>query len=521
MTRSMWGLAVWFVLQACSPPEPATRTFVVGVDRPWERFDPMEHGSATEAYVNELLTPAPVRTRFDGQPTFESRYIIDWEWSGDWTTLTARLDDGLTWDDGTPLLAEHFAHTYKRGLARGSTALMASYLDDLEHVEALDATHIRWTFSVPQDPDTIWSVLHHGATHPGPAAEDGLPPAYGPWSMVSQEPGRHILLEQRAPTHLQAIERLAFRFLPDEDTRVRHLLAGQIQAAEVTSFHHLRALTEPGSELTPYPRGWKRSQFVAWNLEDPKFSDVRVRRALTMALDIPGMIEDLDAQLPDAFPLATQMRSTVSPSHKQASLVDHPLLPHDPEAARALLAEAGWGDANGDGWLDREGVPFRFVLMTTSDSPLRLSLAQIAQASWARIGVQVDVRPLEPTSMYGLVERGAFEAALASLNATPDADLRRVWGVTPAGALARRNYSRYRDPEVQALLDQQAQANDLATSHALSRQAQARIYDDQPFTFLLWTQTTHVIHRDITHVSSGFLAPYDQVESWTWREPTP
>src|SRR5690606_13319236 len=93
--------------------------------------------------------------------------------------------------------------------------------------------------------------------------------------------------------------------------------------------------------------------YLGWNNENPLFEDARVRRALTMAIDrsalIDAMLHGLGSPAEGMIPPWSPMYTAIDP------------LPFDTAGARALLAEAGWRDGDGDGMLDRDGRPFRFT----------------------------------------------------------------------------------------------------------------------------------------------------------------
>ena len=178
---------------------------------------------------------------------------------------------------------------------------------------------------------------------------------------------------------------------------------------------------EPG--LNSYYVYQALSVWLIWNFTDPLFSDLRVRQALAHATDR----EELQRVLafPAGVPVTDGIFSTCEP---QDIRVPAPYA-HDPELARALLAEAGWTDSDGDGMLDRDGAPFTFTLLLTADA---LTAAVFVQDQLRRIGVDMQIQTLDWSAVNARFEAGDFAAVIPAV-ANPE---RKVVGIdSPLGVL--------------------------------------------------------------------------------------
>ena len=123
------------------------------------------------------------------------------------------------------------------------------------------------------------------------------------------------------------------------------------------------------------------------------------------------------------------------------------------EKAKALFAEAGWTDTDGDGVIDKDGVPFEFTLTTNTGNKRRADVAILVQAHLKEAGVKVNIEKQESNTFFENLRKKDYEAALAGWSAglfidpttiwhsditceEPDAALQRRKGfVVPAGAL--------------------------------------------------------------------------------------
>ena len=96
---------------------------------------------------------------------------------------------------------------------------------------------------------------------------------------------------------------------------------------------------------------------------------------------------------------------------------------YDPEKARALLAEAGWTDSDGDGILDKDGKPFRFEIITNNGNEQRAKTATIIQRRLREIGVVVEVRTIEWAAFINdFVDKKNFDAVVLGWSLDPDPD---------------------------------------------------------------------------------------------------
>lgn len=405
-----------------------------------------------------------------------------WTISEDGRTYTVTMRQDATWNDGTPITALDVYFTwdaYQQGQAIGLSSSYAPSAQILEAAEIIDDYTIAFTtevascetlryLGIPAMPAHVFGYTADGSYDWNSFVElaestyDRTPiVTSGPFNFFRTEPGTAVFLvanpDYWAPTNGQYVvpEGWVYVDTPDETVMIERFLTftpGDINFVfEPTA--NFATLRNSDAQFFESPgRVW---HYMGINLADPTnpqngldadgnpidqgrhplFGDVTVRQALQHAVDINEIIEGVFNG--DASPM---VGSTIPTAY-----TIHPTLERrafDLDAARALLEEAGWVStgspivAGGDGLRTcvgcstaAEGTPFSFSLLNPGGP--RNDVSVLIQASFAQIGIQVNVQPLDFNTLYD-DNMGAqiFDAAIAGWRgAFPfDADQRSFFG---------------------------------------------------------------------------------------------
>jgi peptide/nickel transport system substrate-binding protein len=175
-------------------------------------------------------------------------------------------------------------------------------------------------------------------------------------------------------------------------------------------------------------------------------------------------------------------------------------LPFDPERAAKLLADAGFADHDGDGVLDRDGQPFRFVLSTPTTVPPALEAANNwFQEKLHRAGIEMSLRASDLKQLVIDLPQHKFDAAEVSWSGDPrDDDLYERFHSDSVDH--GRNYSGYRSAEFDSLITAWRGEFDRDKRLELAHQMQRRLAEDQPVTFLFNPQSLVLVSTKFRNV---------------------
>jgi peptide/nickel transport system substrate-binding protein len=461
----------------------------------------------------------------DRPPTFEPKLAERWEWSDDHLALTFHLRDDVVWTDGTPVTAEDVRWTWQAQV-HPDVAWEGDYAKrGIRDVEVLDPHTVRFHFTqvYPAQllhanegvilPKHAWSQLPFSQWRQSARWFADHLVTNGPFRLESWKPGQELVLgrnERYYEEGLPKLDRVVFRVVPDQSSLLTQLLSGELDfvsgispedAPEVESAPHL--------ELVDY---WSIGFiFFAWNNRTPYFEDVRVRQALTLALDRFSMVDGLWG--PFARVGVSPIISTVWAHNSSLEP-----WPYNPARARELLAEAGWKDTDGDGLLDRNGRPFRFEMLVHSGNRQRQDAVVMAQEQLRPLGIQLQVKLLDFNAFVAEITAGTYDACIAGLNMGTDLELRYLLHTSEIDS--GLNYAHYSNPEVDRLLDETYRQREPADMKPYLDRIQEIIHHDQPLTFLWESKRLNAVNKRLRGAKPHFLSPFANLEEW-WIEPAP
>jgi len=492
---------------------------------------PPEIGANVEAAANDFvfLPLAEIGPELNtvGDSGFAPRIARTWAFE-DSLTIRFDLDPRARWHDGEPVTANDVVYTFSvyRDTLVGSG--VRSRLDPIDSVTARDAgTAVFWfNRSYPEQFfDAVYHmrVLPHHLTASMPRARLGDDPFWrapvgnGPYRLVRWAGGEFMEFAADSTFFLDrpGIPRLVWRFVTDLNTAIPQLLAGDVDFMNTVGPRENFRLLSEADHLRLIPYTSVVYTYVMLNTRDPQrpdrphplFGDRALRRAVVAAVDAQAAVRTIFGELGRVPPGPMTAVSSVWTEDAGAIAFDSAL------AANALDS-LGWRDANGDGVRERDGRPLRFELLLPNTSSARHRAAVIVQEQLRRVGVAMEVTPLDFQTWSERSGAGRFDATFGAYGSDPSpVAIEEVWG--RAGVESGDNWGHYTNPEVERWFTRAKTASHADTIAHAWREAVGLINADAQAIWIYTPMESMVIQRRFENVS---IRP-DQFGAtiWQWR----
>ena len=490
-SKPLFAAAVALGLSTALPPLAASaEEITVGQTFLASGLDPAE-GSTGWALVTHGIAEQLFKVSRKGEivPNLARFAVLDDD--GRWTV---ELAPERFFSDGESVTAEVVADALNRTSEANPTARATA--GRLTFV-AIDADTLSVT---SEQPTTILpSILAEWAFPVYRETADGMV-FTGPYAVESFVAGSSI--EMVPNTHYDGAEQrpdITLRRIADGQSLALAFASGELDMAFTLPVETLAMFSDvEGATVKSFPVAY---QYMMWmNTRHPALGDVRVRRAIDLAIDRDELVAAARAGVP-----ATGAFSTDYPFAADA------VLQQDPEAAAALLDEAGWvlGD---DGIRQKDGQPLALVLHAYPQRPDLVTFQPVVRAALAEIGIQVTTQVTESASQ--VAADGAFDLFLWAQHTAPAGDPGLFLSLF-LETDAARNYTGWSNDAYDALIDELRGAGDADRRVALAREAQALLAEEVPVSFLvtpewhvglsarladyeLWGSDYYVIRPDLT-----------------------
>lgn len=473
---------------------------VIGAGSDLDHANPLVSVDGWTSEILRFALFAPL-LRYGPDLDVEPWLAESWEMDGD-TAVVLRIRRDVTWHDGVPTTAHDVLFTFERATDPATGFPNASYFAHWTGGTVIDSFTVRFAFVPHAEPLAGWPFTPLVPKH----LLDSVPPeelrqtafnrspvGNGPFRFVSQRPNDRWVFEANPefPAALGGpplLDRLVWRVIPDNTSQLTELRVGQVDLVLQPRPDQIRELARR-PDLRVLEKASRQYTFIAWNGTRPPLDDPSVRRALAMAIDRDRILEGLRAGL------GSPAVGPILPFH-WAYDPDLEPVPFDPDAAVALLADAGLRDRNGDGRLQRpDGSTFQIEIAFPAGSDFTRDLGEVVRSDLARIGVRATTRPLEATVLFANVtspER-RFDAVLLAWSGDLRLDLTDTFHSDALGAPYQ--FASYANPDVDRLMDRAAVEQDRNAARPLWQRAQRILRDEQPWT-LLYYQTDAFLARD-------------------------
>jgi peptide/nickel transport system substrate-binding protein len=494
--------------------------------------DPVRGGTLTmmlnpepPSLVSGLNSASPLYSvtpkMFDGLVTYDKTFNLlpqlatSWQVSADGLSIIFGLRQGVKWHDGQPFTSadvqfsfmEILKKYHSRGISTFQNLVAVDTPDDHTAIFRLStpSPYIMRALAAAESP--IMPKHIYAGKDPLTNPANVAPIGAGPFKFVEWRRGNYLLLA-RNPDYWDApkpyLDRIIFRFIPDDAARAVALEAGEVQygtqyVVPLNDVARLGAL--PNLQVTTEGYEYNNSvNYLEFNLRRPVFKDVRVRQAIAHAIDKNFLLNTI------WFGFATAATSPITDKQSEFHTDDVPKYDYDLAEAESLLDAAGFKRG-------ADGTRFHITLDFNPSGEMYRQTADYLKQNLAKIGIDVEIRVQDnPTYLRRVWGQYDFDLNIftASNIADPVIGIQRFyWSKGIQQGVPFSNGSGYSNPEMDRILETAQRENDPATRQRLYWDMQRLEMTDLPNFPLVYIKWYTIYDKRLHNLNSTGLGPYE------------
>ena len=460
-------VVTFFTLASTVAAQAQRADAIIGLQLEPPHLDPT---SAAAGAIDQVLYANVFEglTRFGPDGSVQPGLAASWTISDDGLSYTFQLREGVTFHDGTTFEASDVVFSLDRARAEDSTNAQKALFAGIERVEALGDSSVRIYLAAPQG-NFLFNLAWGDAVMVGPESIGdikNLPIGTGAFRFKQWRRGDQISLTRNADYWGEAalLEGAPFKFISEPTAAYAAMLAGDIDAFYSYPAPENLAQFERDPRFTVLSGNTEGETILAMNNQQAPFDDIRVRKAVSHAIDRQAIIDGA------MFGYGTPIGSHFAPHNPDyVDLTANAAF--DPALARDLLAQAGYAEG------------FSTTLKLPPPSYARRG-GEIIAAQLREVGIEAEISFLEWAQWLEQVFRG-YDYGLTIVSHTEPMDI---------NIYARPEYYfQYDNPDFQALIETLAVQSDPAARSALLAQAQTTIAEDFVNGYLFQLALTSVV----------------------------
>ncbi len=425
--------------------------------------------------------------------------------------LIVKLKDNILWHDKVKLTSKDIVFTYEKIIDPNVFNSIKSNFNEVQSVKALDDLTIEIIYKKPYFKALeIWMVgilpyhILKDEQNLMASSFNKNPIGTGSYKLKEFKTAQDIELIAN-PDYFDGkpkIDRILYKFLPDPNTSFLYLKQKKLDIGGLTPMQVSRQIDDDFKkkfEILNSPSfGFS---YLGFNLENPKFKDIKVRQALSLAIDRQELVDILffgyakvcnGPFMPGSFAYNDKIIET-----KQ-----------DLEKAKQLLKEAGYDEKN----------PFSFELITNTGNDIRINTAQILQYQLAKIGVELKIRVMEWQAFLNtVVHPRKFETILLGWSLALMPDAYPLWH-SSSSKLGGFNLVGYKNEKVDELIENGINTINKDELSTIYKEIFKLISDDLPYLFLYIPDGITAVNKDIKNIKQEFIGIMYNQKDWEIEE---
>ncbi len=376
----------------------AAGTLTIGRREDGTTFDPIASAQNVDFWVFSNVFEVLVRVDNEGQNLLPG-LAESWEVSEDGLTYTFHLRNAK-FSDGTPVTSEDAVYSLTR-IRDSELSLWQDSYAVIKDLATPDARTLVVTLNGPSAP-FLSTLAMPGASIVSKAAMEAMgeeafaekPVGSGAFQVEEWRRGDRVILTKNphywdaANVSLDGVEWVS---IPDDNTRMLAVQSGEIDAAIYVPFARVAEL-QASPDLTVIINPSTREDHLLLNHEHAPLDDVRVRQAIDFAIDKQAIVDTV------TFGIGEVANSYI-PRGALYHSEENGARPFDPEAARALLAEAG-----------AEGITLDYVVDAGDSTSEQVAI--LLQQQLQNVGVSVNLQKVDPSQTWNMLLDGEFDMSM-------------------------------------------------------------------------------------------------------------
>jgi peptide/nickel transport system substrate-binding protein len=465
---------------------------------------PVFASTMTEARINELI--------FEGLYTddAELRSIPNLALSSEvepgGREMTIQLKSGITWHDGQPFSSNDVVFTVNAMKDKNTLSTEKGRVGWIKSVEARGPLSVHFVFEHPeaQPEDKLNFKLLPAHAFQGTALKRtdsfrNSPIGTGPYQFGSYNDDNSITMSAFPGWHgSPKISEIVMREVSDKNYQAKLLLYESLEAL-VRVLPRDLAVLKANKKVELYPYQTNSWWYLGFNQTRKPYDDRRVREAFARLIDVESLLG----------PIGTGDILS-GPYVKSSPFYNHDVKPwvHDPASAEALFREAGLV-SDGATW-SFKGQPFKVALVAPQTLESSQEVVINLQSQLQQAGIQVSVAFLDDAAWKAKVWREkSFDLVLSQWTFDRNEDIRDQFFST-----GTRNFTGYKNPEIDTLLDKARDTVDPQVKKATLKDVHRIVHQDVPMVFL-WTLDSYAALS--TRVRNVLIHPFyffTYVQNW-------
>ncbi|SKB56304.1 peptide-binding protein [Malaciobacter marinus] len=414
------------------------------------------------------------------------------------TKLIIELKQGVLWHDGVEVTAKDALFTYETIKNLKVYTSIASNYKKVKSVEVLDKYKLQIEYKEPYFKALeIWLIgllpyhLLKDEKDLMTSKFNKNPIGTGPYKLNSLKNSSDIVLNanEKYFEGKPKIDKIHYKFYPDTTTSFLMLKQKRLDVSSLTPiqidrqvnkefYKNYKVIEEPAFSYT----------YMAFNLKNKKFQDIKVRKALSLAINRQEMVDIL---------FFGHGKVCNGPFLPGTFAYDESIKPikQDIKKAKELLKKAGYDKNN----------PLEFELTTNTGNDIRINAAQILQHQLKKVGVNVKIRVLEWQAFLNtVVHPRKFETLLLAWSLPLMPDAYPIWH-SNSQEIGRFNFTSYENKKLDKLIEKGAKTINKKELSKIYKRIFRKITNDLPYLFLFIPNSITVVNKDIKNIEPTFL----------------